>query len=176
MDGLHLVKPSAEYEDQLLAYVKELYDATSTFDGTAGIRNFPSIKFWIKNLELYSSEETCPEGKVCATQFLLVDGGNTLLGMINIRHTLNEYLAKIGGHIGYNIRPKYRRMGYGKKMLAMALPYCRDTLDLDRVLVTCNSSNEASRRTILACGGIFDGTSFDEADGETVERYFINLR
>ena len=34
--------------------------------------------------------------------------------MINIRLMLNENLKKIGGHIGYSIRPTERQKGYNK--------------------------------------------------------------
>lgn len=46
-------------------------------------------------------------------------------------------------------------------MLARGLAECRP-LGLDRVLLTCDSGNEASRRGILANGGIFVGRAGGE--------------
>jgi len=47
-------------------------------------------------------------------------------------------------------------------MLAAALAYCRDTLGLARVLVTCAEPNTGSRRVIEANGGNLENT----VDGE----------
>jgi predicted acetyltransferase len=40
-------------------------------------------------------------------------------------------------------------------MLRASLPTARD-LGIDRVLVTCDHDNAASRKVIEACGGVFD--------------------
>ena len=37
-----------------------------------------------------------------------------IIGMINIRNELKECLLKLGRHIWYSIRPKYKKMGYRK--------------------------------------------------------------
>ena len=59
-------------------------------------------------------------------------------------------------------------------MLAECLPICK-AFGLDRVLVTCLTDNEASRRTILACGGVYEKTVFCERDNVSLERYWIAL-
>ncbi len=48
-----------------------------------------------------------------------------------------------------------RGRGFGRLALALALPRFRE-LGLDRILVTCDSTNEASRRIIEANGGTFE--------------------
>jgi predicted acetyltransferase len=53
-------------------------------------------------------------------------------------------------------------------MLAAGLGQCR-RLGLDRVLLTCATDNEPSRRVILANGGAPDG----QAGGE--DRFWIDL-
>ena len=45
--------------------------------------------------------------------------------------------------------------------------------DLIKLLITCDNDNEASRRTILACGGVFERTTVKE--GKTLEKYWITL-
>ena len=94
--------------------------------------------------------------------------------MLQLRRELNEYLRLYGGHIGYSVRPSERRRGYAKAMLAMALPYAR-ALGLRRVMISCFAHNEASRRTILANGGVFDGAVMEPEHGELLERYWITL-
>lgn len=59
-------------------------------------------------------------------------------------------------------------------MLGMALPEAAH-LGLTRVLVTCNRSNEASRRVILAHGGALENEVWDEDDGEFTQRYWVDI-
>ena len=57
--------------------------------------------------------------------FLLDDERDRLLGAVAIRHYLNEYLLKEGGHIGDGIRPSERGKGYATEMIRLALDECR---------------------------------------------------
>jgi predicted acetyltransferase len=92
-----------------------------------------------------------PENRVPQTTYWLEEEG-TILGMIKLRHYLNEGLLEHGGHIGYMIHPDQRGKGYGKKMLALALEKSR-LKGLDSVLITCNQDNYGSRGIIEANGG-----------------------
>ena len=82
--------------------------------------------------------------------------GDQYLGRISIRHELNAGLRRIGGHVGYEIRPSARLRGNGKAMLAAALPVAAG-LGIDPVLITCGAANAASRRVIEANGGRYAG-------------------
>jgi predicted acetyltransferase len=94
--------------------------------------------------------------------------------MLQLRHTLNDYLRRYAGHIGYSVRPSERRRGVAKWMLAAALPYCRE-LGLRRVMIACEPWNEGSRRTILANGGVFEKTVHEPEEDIDLEQYWITL-
>jgi predicted acetyltransferase len=97
---------------------------------------------------------------VPVTTLWYVDGP-AYLGTVMIRHQLTRELRRRGGHIGYHVAPRYRRQGHATAMLPAAVDYCRATLGISRLLVTCDESNTASRRVIEASGGVqadvFDG-------------------
>lgn len=60
-------------------------------------------------------------------------------------------------------------------MLKMVLPFCKE-IGLEKVLITCLQENEASRRTILANGGVYENTVYDKDENEYLQRYWITLK
>lgn len=67
---------------------------------------------------------------------------NFVVGIIDFRHPLSEFLLNFGGNIGYSIRPSERRKGYASEMLRLILIICRE-LGESKVLLTCDKENEA---------------------------------
>jgi len=171
---LLLIRPNEENLDEIRAYRQEFLDCNDHFNGDSGLRKFENISDWITQCRLMEKKETVPKPEwVEADQFMLVrDGERKILGMINFRHYLNDYLAEFAGHIGYSIRPTERRKGYAKEMLALCLEKCWG-FGLDKVLITCDTDNEASRRTILANGGVFDRLTQLTDENKYLERYWI---
>lgn len=85
------------------------------------------------------------------------DGGpdDEVVGFLNLRHVLNDFLLEEGGHIGYSIKPSARRRGHASAALGLAVTAAAG-LGIGRVLVTCEEDNAASRRTIEANGGVLE--------------------
>ena len=174
-DPIRLQFPTEYYAEQIAAYRQEFLDAGDSMDGAGPLRRCPDPHDWLAEVEKYTRPETVPEGRVEATQFLAIrEADDRLVGMIQVRHRFNAYLEKYAGHIGYSIRPSERRKGYAKEMLRQVLPFCR-SLGLGRVLISCLNDNEASRRTILANGGVYDCTVYEPEMERYLERYWIEL-
>lgn len=166
MENLVLVKPSMDYLDEIFNYRKEVIENGGRFNGDSGLKKFDDIEAWIRHCRLMENKETVPNPDwVEANE-------KYILGMINFRHYLNDYLAQFAGHIGYGVRPFERRKGYATQMLKLCKEECRKR-KLEKVLITCHVENEASRKTIMACGGVFDKTTNDNR--VNLERYFIYL-
>ena len=167
--------PCTEYAEEIRAYRQEFLTAGDSMDGCGPLRRCADPAQWLQEIEKYMHPETLPEDKVQATQFICVRANdNKLIGMLQVRHTLNEYLEKYAGHIGYSVRPSERRKGYAKRMLKSGLDYCRE-LGLTRVLISCKPENEASRRTILANGGVYENTVLEPDRNIELQRYWIDL-
>ena len=176
MSAIKLVTPTQEHLEQVWAYRQEFIDAGSDTDGCGPLRRSESAAQWLAMVTSYTDPATVPEGKVQATLFLsLREADGKLVGMVDVRHTLNDHLLNFGGNIGYSVRPGERRKGYAKEQLRLALAFCKGELGLDRVLITCFDTNEASRRTILSCGGVYENTVYEPDSGKNLERYWIAL-
>ena len=170
-----LIEPAIEYDLQIRAYRKEFLDCGDSMDGTGALKKFENPQDWLEYLNRHKNSLTVPDGRVPSTQYMLVrEEDRKIVGMIDIRHFLNDFLEKYGGHIGYSVAPSERRKGYAVLMLKMALPKCKE-LGIEKVLITCISSNEGSKRTILKNGGIYESTVYEPEEGVNLERYWINL-
>ena len=173
MEELVLVKVAEEYASQIADYRQEMLDMGSSMDGTGSLKVMENPYDYIAKCRDYEKKETLPEGRVIATQFLLIRrSDNKIVGMIQVRHYFNEYLEKYAGHIGYSVRPSERKKGYAKAMLKMALPFC-NSIGLDKVLITCDEDNEGSERTIRANGGEFESIIFEPNEGINLKRFWV---
>ncbi len=175
MEELLLLRPTAEYAEQIMGCKKEYLDANSSMDGCGPMRRTDDPEEYIKRCAVEEDPKTCPAPLVPATQFILVrKSDNKVLGFLQVRHEFNDYLSKFGGNIGYSIRPSERRKGYAKQMLKMALPFCKE-IGLEKVLITCNDGNIGSEKTILANGGIYESTVHEPNENEHLKRFWIKL-
>jgi len=141
----------------------------------ASIGNNESYRRYLRKCRNYAAGRRLPKGYVPASTFFLVEeSGSELLGVINIRHRLNDHLLNNpGGHIGYAVAPGERRKGYGAEQLRLALEICRDK-GINPVLVTCNKDNIASARVIRKNGGVLEDERLSE-EGRVFQRYWITL-
>ena len=130
-------------------------------------------RFGLPEVARQARGDHLPPGFVPALQFAALDAGGKLVGMIQLRLQLTQTLLRTGGNIGYSIRPDCRRQGYAGLMLDGCLRRAA-TLGMSRVLITCSSSNLASRRTILSRGGQLENV-LPSRSGQPVERYWIEL-
>lgn len=126
----------------------------------------------IQSLEDASNGIDLRDGWVPDSTFWLIDDGK-VIGVVNIRHSLTEYLRNAGGHIGYGIRPTERHRGYATKLLELSLLEAKK-LGLEEVFVNCDSINIGSKKTILHNGGVAD-SDFIEEDGNVVNRFWVSV-
>lgn len=176
MDSCVLIKPDLSYSEDIRAFRQDMLDAGSSMDGTGPLRRMESPADWIEFNRKLEHRQTVPSNWVVSEQFAYVrEADHKIVGMIQYRHYFNEYIEKYAGHIGYSVRPGERRKGYATRMLADCLKICKKD-GLSRVLVACLPENEASRRTILANGGVYESTVYCEPDKVYLERYWIDLQ
>ncbi len=173
---LQLVAPTLAYATQIAEYKQEFLTGGGTMDGTGSLLEADTIDSWLQDVADLTRIETCPAGFVPATQFICVrKTDNKMVGAIQIRHALNEYLAQFGGHIGYSVRHSERGKGYASYMLKEILPICKK-LGLHRVLISALATNAASIKVIERNGGIYENTVMEQSYlNAPLNRYWIEL-
>ena len=95
-----------------------------------------------------------------------------VVGRVAVKPTLTPWLAEVGGHIGYAVRPGHRRQGHATEILRQSLRMVA-RLGVDRALLTCEDDNIGSSRTIEACGGELLETRWVEDEGIWLRRYEV---
>jgi predicted acetyltransferase len=126
---------------------------------------------YLAQLERQRCGIALPPGLVPAT-FLVAEVDRELVGRSSIRHELNDFLRREGGHIGYGVLPEHRRRGDATEMLRQSLVVAR-AVGVDRVLVTCDDDNIGSATVIERCGGVLHSVIGCE-DGIPKRRYWID--
>jgi len=117
--------------------------------------------------------ENLPPNHVPAT-FLFAFDARRIVGRVSIRHTLNEFLSRVGGHIGYVVVPEFRRQGYATAILRLSLKIAHHELGISRVLVTCDDDNLGSIRTIEKNGGVLENIVSGPDLDKPKRRYWID--
>jgi predicted acetyltransferase len=179
IDDEELVRPQLRLRaltvrDELQARQGHRELALEEFDFLLDLRPDDNWPGYLARLDRQRRGLDLPAGFVPAT-YLIAAADGEVVGRVSIRHELNEFLADVGGHIGYGVRPAFRRRGYATQMLRQALEIAR-SIGIDRALVTCDGDNVASAATIERCGGVIDETAARPNIPAQSRRYWIETR
>jgi predicted acetyltransferase len=171
MKDVKLIEPSLLYKESFLEFVEDVkntgYESYDLYIKAEG--NFEEF---VNDLIDFSKGINIPEGWVPCSSFWLLDDSGEVVGVIRIRHCAdNDYLQMIG-HIGYEIKSSHRKEGYGSKILELGLIEARK-LGLEKVLITCNEDNIASRRIIEKFNGQYKKFFIDDESGKNVLQYEV---
>jgi len=107
------------------------------------------------------------------TTFLFAFVATRIVGRVSIRDSLNAFLERVSGHIGYVVVPEFRRRGYATAILRLSIQIAREKLRIGRILVTCDDDNIGSIRTIEKNGGILDNVISKPDLDKPKRRYWI---
>lgn len=174
MSEIFLIEPSMQYAEAIMELKNEFVEYKSKMAGCGMLGECETAEDWIQSVQQFSNDATVPEGKVASDSYIAVrSSDNKIVGTIDFRHHINHPILEVwGGHIGYAVRPTERKKGYATEMLRLNLINCK-VYGLDRVLVTCDEDNIASKTVIQNNGGVFEHSV--TVNDRTVERYWIQL-
>ena len=175
MNRLYLKFPTFKDKDDILKFKEEFISSGQKMAGVSGLDKL-EFEEWFEKIINERNKETCGEGRVPATLFLTIrKEDEKIVGIVQVRHELSEYLLNYGGHIGDCVRPSEQGNGYATEQIALALNFCRK-LNIKKVLITCKQDNIASARTIIKNGGVLENEiPSAQEEGVVFQRYWIDL-
>lgn len=175
MERLELVLPDITHMYKALEFRQEFFSSgEAEIHGGSLLDQYVCYEKWLEHIKNCRANQTMPKGWVPSTVYFAIgQQSKGIIGVVDIRHTLNKELLKYGGNIGYSIRPSLRGRGYAAQMLKLALERCKE-MGITKVMISCDQKNIPSARTIERCGGVMKN-QFLHSDGEVIQNYWISL-
>lgn len=169
---IRLVRPSIELKEKAIEFRQEFFDnGEPVINGSELLDKTDNYDDWLKAVTDNTSEATVSPDWVVTDTFFALDENDKIVGIIDLRHTLNDFLKDFG-NCGYSVRPTERRKGYATQMLRLVKAVAHD-VGLSELHLSVERDNEPSVKTITANGGKYE-RSF-EFEGEQADIYKIIL-
>lgn len=173
---MKLVFPNLLYKENAIDFINEFYEYKSEINGSGALDKYlrdSTYEEWLNKIYADIDIANIPKPRVPAlTYFYVREEDDKIVGMINIRLALNDFLKREAGHIGYCIRPTERKKHYATTMLNSALKVC-DTLGIKEVILTCDKLNIASSKVIKNCNGKLVEEFYSDTYKEELQKYII---
>ena len=169
---LRLVRPTEEWKEKALDFRQEFFDHHEmVINGSELLDKTERYEDWIQSVTDNMSAETVSPDWVVTDTYFAVDESGRVVGIIDFRHTLNDFLKDLG-NCGYSVRPSERGKGYATEMLRLLMKTARET-GLKELHLSVEKDNVPSVRTIVKNGGVYE-RSF-AFNGEEADVYRILL-
>lgn len=172
------IKPPEMADRQaVLTFRREFMAVHTMLHGANELNAFTDEGYagWLGYLALPAGAQLFEYAKVADSTYIALYGG-VMVGIVHVRHYLNEGLRRFGGHVGYSTHPAYQGQDIATQLLRFALARLHE-LGEAPVLVTCGDDNPASQRVIERCGGVLENIIRLDIPGHgsyAVRRYWID--
>ena len=168
-----LVRPTLEWKEEALAYRREHFqNGERVIYGSELFDQTEKYEEWLSSVTLNTDPGTVNENWVVTDTFFVVRKRDArIVGMIDLRHTLNEFLKDLG-NCGYSVRPSERKKGYATQMLCQLLRAVKEA-GLKELHISVERENTASVKVIQKNGGVYERCF--PFEGEMADIYKIVL-
>lgn len=172
---LHFVQPEfAKHAQAVLDFRRKFNAVNPELHGASELNAFSDsgIIGWFHYLNAPAGSNWFGYAKVADSTYLaMLD--EVVVGIVNIRHELNDFLLQFGGHVGYSTHPDYQGRGIATAMLRFAVARLNE-LGVNQILITCDEHNIGSQLVISKNGGVLENTLAHPSNaGKKHRRYWI---
>lgn len=170
---IYFARPTLDWKEKALAYKAEYFEHGETvICGSELFDKTESYEQWLFSVTRNACPFTVsPNWVVTDTFFAVRQSDDKIIGMIDLRHTLNAFLKDLG-NCGYSVRPSERRKGYATLMLRRLINVARAAC-MPEFHISVDKENIASVKVIKANGGVYERSFLHE--GRQADIYKITV-
>lgn len=169
---IRLVRPAKEWKEKAMDFRQEFFDHDEMIiNGSELLDKADRYEDWLLSVTDNTDKETVNPDWVVTDTFFAVDEADRVIGIIDLRHTLNAFLKDLG-NCGYSVRPTERKKGYAMQMLHLLLEVAGNA-GLRELHLSVERDNLPSIKVITRNGGVYE-RSF-EFEGQQADVYKIVL-
>ena len=169
---IKLVRPNKQLKNKAIDFKQEFFSHNEkTINGSELLDQTDDYDEWLQTVIANTDSKTVNPNWVVTDTFFAADENDSIVGIIDLRHTLNDFLKDFG-NCGYSVRPTERKKGYATEMLRQVLIIAKET-GLSELHLSVERTNEPSIKTIIKNGGIYE-RSF-EFNNEPADVYRFDL-
>lgn len=149
---IRLVRPTIDMKEEAMAYRQSHFDVgEKIISGSELLDRTEDYEEWVRSVAANTSPETVNPAWVLTDTFFAVDEADRIVGIIDLRHELNDFLQDFG-NVGYSVKPSERRKGYATEMFRQVREIARQA-GMHELHMAVHRDNEPSVKTIVNAGG-----------------------
>ena len=170
--NIRLIRPEAAHKAQALDFRQEFFDhGERVINGSELLDQTEEYEAWLEAVTNNTKAETVNPAWVVTDTFFALDEADRIVGIIDLRHTLNDFLRDFG-NCGYSVRPSERRKGYATEMLRLLCETAKAS-GMTELHLSVERDNLPSVKTIVKNGGVPERSFTFE--GQPADIYLITL-